>query len=311
MKKSIYIFGMVCLSIILMGTIFKASHLPGASILITIGLSSIAFLFLPFALGLLLKASDDKSLKFVYYAAFISFSVDFTGMLFKILHWPGAEWLMVIGIPLPFVLFLPAYISYHNKRKLKTDMSFFGIILFMIYLGVFSTLLALNASYTVFKSYAHSASSISETNSFLSYDLKQGEKTRSSASSLQLVKQIETLKQQLAISANTENSQFIYPDGSFSYETIYSKDKVLNLEQYNLAGLNDLNKELVIYYNTLNKLKKNNECIRLFEEIEAYRIPKYEADEPLLTKLPLITALNVLTDWQNKILLIEYYKTHI
>ena len=47
-------------------------------------------------------------LRFVYTAAFISFIIDFIGMAFKILHWPGAAILLIIGIPLPFILFLPA-----------------------------------------------------------------------------------------------------------------------------------------------------------------------------------------------------------
>jgi len=304
MKKSIYIFGMICLSTLLIGTIFKATHLPGAAILITIGLSSIAVLFIPLALGQLLKGTDDKLLKFVYWAAFVSFSFDFVGALFKILHWPGAEWLMVIGVPLPFVLFLPAYILYHNKRKLKANMSFFSIILFMIYLGVFSALLALSPNFIVYKGYTLSASSLSETNSFLSNELKQNNDKSTSNSTLQLVKQIEEMKQKLVISFEPDFKNLSLPDGSFNYATIRAKDKKLAYQAYNDAGLQAINQQLVKFFKVHETNDKNT--LRLMNEIEAYTLPLVNDEAPLITTLPIIAAINVLTDWQNKLLLIEY-----
>lgn len=304
MKKSIYIFGMVCLSTLLMGTIFKASHLPGAAILLTIGLSSLAVIFLPLALSLLLKETDDKLLKFVYYTAFISFSIDFIGALFKILHWPGAEWLMVIGLPLPFVLFLPAYITYHNKRKLKANMSFFSIILFMIYMGVFSTLLALRADFIVYKGYTLSASSLSETNSFLSNELKQRAAISASNTTIELVKQIEVMKQKLVISLEPEIKDLSFPDGSFNYADIRAKDKKLTYQDFNDAGLQSFNQLLIEFYKLHDSNDKNT--LRLMNEIDTYRLQRTDNEAPLITYLPIIAVMNVLTDWQNKLLLIEY-----
>jgi len=304
MKKSINIFGIFCLSTLLIGTIFKATHLPGAAILITIGLSSIAGIFIPLALKLLLKETDDKLLKFVYYAAFVSFSFDFVGALFKILHWPGAEWLMLIGVPLPFVLFLPAYILYHNKRKLKANMSFFSIILFMIYLGVFSALLALSPNFIVYKGYTLSASSLSETNSFLSNELKQGDELTTSNSTLQLVKQIEEMKQKLVFSFEPDFKNLSLPDGSFNYADVRAKDKKLAYQDFNNAGFQSINQQLMQFY----KLHETNDenTMRLVNEIEIYRLPRVNDEAPLITNLPIIAVINVLTDWQNKLLLIEY-----
>jgi hypothetical protein len=308
MKKSIYIFGMVCLSISLMGTIFKAAHLPGAAILLTIGLGSLALLFLPFALSLLLKETDDKLLKFVYYAAFISFSIDFIGALFKILHWPGAEWLMVIGLPLPFILFLPAYITYHNKRKLKANMSFFSIILFMIYMGVFSTFLALRADFMVYKGYIISASSLSETNRFLRTELKQSADISSLNSTELLVKQIETLKLKLVMVFEPEIKDLTLPDRSFNYADICAKDKKLAYEDFNNAGLQSINQQLIEFYKLYDNNDKNT--LRLMNESDTYRLQRTDNEAPLITYLPIIAVMNVLTDWQNKILLIEYLYNH-
>ena len=106
MKKSIYILGVISLSITLLATIFKVMHLAGAGVLLIAGLGGLTFVFLPLAFAKLLKSTDDKLLKFVFTAAYISFTVDFIGMLFKILHWPGAGLFLIVGIPLPFILFL-------------------------------------------------------------------------------------------------------------------------------------------------------------------------------------------------------------
>lgn len=297
---------MVCLSIILMGTIFKALHFPGANILILVGLSSTTFAFMPIALNLLLKATNDKLLKFVYIAGFISFGVDFIGMIFKIFHWPGASIFMIIGLPLPFVLFLPAYMTYHNKRKLKTDMKFFGILLFMVYLGVFSSLLAINPSRAAFYSYVKSATSLDETNTYLLNEFKQSNSHNISKEAALLVKQIEAAKQKLIIDAEPENKGLIYPNGKFNYDAVYGKDQKVTCEIINM--LEDINTPITEYYQLLNSYNKNENTTRLIEEIETYRSIRNDEQPPLLSELPLIVALSILNDWQNKILLIEYLK---
>lgn len=143
MSKTVNYLGMISLALVLVATILKVNHLPGAAIALILGLGSISIIFLPVAYVQLLTNTSDNLLKWVYHAAFISFFIDFVGMIFKVLHWPGASILMTIGVPLPFVLFLPLYMRYHNKRQLKTDSAFFSVVLFMIYLGVFSSLLAI------------------------------------------------------------------------------------------------------------------------------------------------------------------------
>jgi hypothetical protein len=45
-------------------------------------------------------------------------------------------------------------------------------------------------------------------------------------------------------------------------------------------------------------------------EIDTYRLQRTDNEAPLITYLPIIAVMNVLTDWQNKILLIEYLYNH-
>lgn len=300
MKKSSYIIGIISLSIILIGTTFKASHLPGASILLTVGIGCLSFIFLPIVYFQLLRSTNDGLLKWVYHAAFISFFIDFVGMLFKIMHWPGASKLLMIGIPLPFILFLPFYISYHNKRKLKTDNSFFGILLFMIYLGVFSSLLAINYSKDYIYSYITSVETIEIGNQNISNQLPKDSKA------LFMVDELQRIKKNLEMLDNKQYENSINNSKSINYRMLTAKDKKPGKATLRKAGIEKFNIEFERYKE--NVLKEDNSEItqRLFKEIDIYRVPKKEGDYPIIWQLTLINTLNILTDWQNKILLIEY-----
>jgi len=308
MKKSVYILGMICLSITLFAILFKISHWPGAGILLIAGIGSLTLIFLPVAYSEALKSTDDKLLKFLYTAALISFTFDFIGMLFKVMHWPGAGILMVIGIPLPFVLFLPAYIYYHIKRKLKTDLNFFAILLFMIYVGVFSTLLALRPGLEILTSYAHSTNELSDANKYLSTNTVENTASEISNSTQELVKQIEEIKHQLINAADQENNTLLKSDRSIDYTMIQSKDMKIFIDQLNEAGFKKFNESFDVFDKSLTAKNPNSNTNHLIEEINTFRLPKEKKDIPIIATLPLSLVMNTLTDWQNKLLLISYMR---
>ena len=152
MKKFIYISGIILINLQLIGVIFKISHWPGAGVLLSISIVLMVFLFFPIALVTSYMQHKDKSQLHLYLIAYLTIAFDSLGMLFKIMHWPGAGMLLIIGLPLPFVLFLPFYMRYHNKTKAKSDKNFFGLIFFMMYLAIISSLLAVDASKEVYDS---------------------------------------------------------------------------------------------------------------------------------------------------------------
>jgi hypothetical protein len=304
MKKNIYVTGIICLAIIFISTIFKISHIQGAGVILFTGIGSMILVFLPIAYWALLKSTSDKLLRFLFTAALISFSVDFIGMLFKVQHWPGAGLVMIVGIPLPFILFLPAYIIYHHKRKLKTDLNYFAIILFMIYLGVFSALMAIGPNYKNFMIIAHSTNELSEANQFMTIATKNEPEITQPAK--QLVKLIEEIKQKLLRSTNQDDNDYVQADGSIDYNGIERKELIVDPGLLNDAGLNLFNKDFTEFCNTIKGLYPNSNTSRLIDEIDDYRLPKCKGDVPIIYQLPLISILNVLNDWQNKLLLISY-----
>lgn len=146
MKKSVYLTGIACTILMLLGCMFKIMHWPGASIMLILSVFLFCFYFLPVALVYSYKSQEDSKYKVLHIITYIVFFICVMGVLFKIMHWPGAGIFLIVGLPLPFVLFLPAFLYYTKDDKNATTSNFLGIMFGLIFLAVFSVLLALTIS---------------------------------------------------------------------------------------------------------------------------------------------------------------------
>jgi len=54
--------------------------------------------------------------KFAFISGTLSMSLSTLGVLFKIMHWPGANVLMIFGFSIFALFFIPAYASYLYKK---------------------------------------------------------------------------------------------------------------------------------------------------------------------------------------------------
>ncbi len=142
MKKSLYITGIILLNLFMAGSILKIMHWPGANLFIGTSLGLFACIFLPLAFKESYKNESTKDLSIVYITGFISLFIGVLGAMFKIVHIPGANFLLLIGIPGPFVLFLPAYLKYAMKNNAVTLKSFLGVMFLLLYIAVFTAMLA-------------------------------------------------------------------------------------------------------------------------------------------------------------------------
>ncbi len=161
MKKSVYISGIVCANLMMFGSMFKVFHWPGSGIMLCSAVFLFCFMFLPFALMSSYACQEQKNNKWLYMVTFVVFSVSMMGALFKIMHWPGAGMFLVVGIPLPFVLFLPVYL--YQTRKENKSINYLGIMFGLTFLAVFSVLLSLNVSKNIMD---NAASNISGNDNF-------------------------------------------------------------------------------------------------------------------------------------------------
>lgn len=143
MKKILYISGIVAVNLLLFGALMKILHWPGANILLILAIATFVFWFIPASLINHFRSLDKPANPTLHILVFVVCLLDFVGALFKILHWPGANWLMIVGIPAPFILFLPVYLIRFNKQNRKPDGNFFAIMFLFVYIAIISVFLSL------------------------------------------------------------------------------------------------------------------------------------------------------------------------
>jgi hypothetical protein len=146
MKQKIYILGIISAMVLITGAMFKVQHWPAAQILLTLGTILLLVFFLPAALINHYRVNSNKQYKLLYLTTYVTCFVVFTAMLWKIQHWPFAGYAVLIGVPFPFVVFLPVWLYETSKIK-NFDINNTIYILFLLALqAVFSVLLALNVT---------------------------------------------------------------------------------------------------------------------------------------------------------------------
>ena len=107
MKKTLKIVGLGSVGLILAGALFKIFHWPGAGLFYVLGMVVFGLLFLPLMIVLKTRDEGPKLDKFVFGLGFLVAMSVTLGTLFKIMHWPGANMLMVSSLAGFMFVFLP------------------------------------------------------------------------------------------------------------------------------------------------------------------------------------------------------------
>ena len=260
MKKYIYISGILSANLMFLGAFAKVLHWPGGGFLLTLSVAIFCIIFLPFALYSSYQNNSPKRYKLLYIVSYVVFAFVFIGALFKVMHWPGAGWLLIIGIPLPLVLFLPVYLIQTRKDKKYSMVNFMGIMFGLTFITVFSAMLSINPTYSVLRGIE---------NEFLNNEQMittlTPESDEYSHSDIKIVKQkiinlqlliIQIKKELLLASGNNpvvnQSTNLIYLDNKeFPYEVLYHhnnlpielKNKIAGLQE-TLASSNIIDKDL-------------------------------------------------------------------
>jgi hypothetical protein len=140
MNSTMKISGYVSSLMILLGSIFKIQHWPGANVLILIGVFFLAVLFLPLLFILKFKSTEENNRSIVLsIIAFVSAALICIGILFRILHWPGARMMTMIGCTLLLLGYLPIYVLSIYKNTTNKINATATIILIIAGVGLFIT----------------------------------------------------------------------------------------------------------------------------------------------------------------------------
>lgn len=308
MKKLIYISGIVSANLMLFGSMFKVQHWPGAVILLTLSIFMFCVIFLPFALWSSYKNSSPRKYSLLYVVTFIVFAVVFVGALFKVMHWPGAQFFLIIGVPLPFVLFLPVYLIQTRKEKNYSIVNFMGIMFGMVFIAVFSVLLALNVSWNMLKNFENQfhynqnlvSNIYAEKGNFANNEnvLQKSE---------ELCKYIESVKNEILSASGNDRKEMLNSEIKLMDNTEIPSEKLFGKE--NIHVLDDLDKKIISFKETvlLSNLASNElkELTKSLFEISNNEegIVNWEKKEFIDFKL--IITLDALTRLESNVKFVE------
>jgi len=119
MKTLMKVSGFLAPLLIAFGALFKVLHYPGAGIILILGSFVAAFLFLPSVIYVLYAEQKESKRIAQYVFGFIAGFGYIFGTLFKIMHWPGANWVLILGIGTAALVFMPLWIT--NQLSKVTD----------------------------------------------------------------------------------------------------------------------------------------------------------------------------------------------
>lgn len=108
MKKVTFGFGLTSTFLLLAGTIFKLMHWPGANIMVLLGSALLVLAYLPLILRFKLKESPSNEYV-MHISGWVGLSFTVLGVLFKVLHWPGAAVILLGGISVMAFVYVPIY----------------------------------------------------------------------------------------------------------------------------------------------------------------------------------------------------------
>ena len=160
MKKFMYILGTIAPTLLILGALCKLQHWPGASVLIVLGSFLLGAVYLPvFAMVSMrdTRKKEKKVNKTLYVAGVITGFIFITGVLFKIMHWPGAGVALSVSVLLTVVFFIPVLVSHSLKDK-ENQLQNFSILIFVLsFMAVNIMVFALKVSKNVLHSMVVSA----------------------------------------------------------------------------------------------------------------------------------------------------------
>lgn len=135
MNKTIKIDVVIATLLLVVGSIFKHNHYPGANIMLGVGAAAGVLLFILLLWKMPVKEFTGLEITTVSVSS-VALIFTFLAFAFKILHWPGAAklvWIADIGIILSAVLFFIDMLREKEPLKLRLKAIAFFFILNLLF----------------------------------------------------------------------------------------------------------------------------------------------------------------------------------
>jgi len=140
MKNTLIRSGVFAVVLLVLGIVFKFMHWPGAAVLLVVSIATISQLFLPLVFILKSKESTGQLTKWILGIAILSGMAICMGTLFKAMHWPFANRLLIGAIGGMGLLFLPLYFFTGIKKTDTKINTILNTIFILVGCGLFLTL---------------------------------------------------------------------------------------------------------------------------------------------------------------------------
>ncbi|MCK5135353.1 MAG: hypothetical protein KAR19_06150 [Bacteroidales bacterium] len=155
MKKFMYILGTIAPSLLIVGAVCKLQHWPGAGVLITLGTFLLAAVYLPVFAMVSIRDTRKKGKRVnkpLYIAGVATGFIFLTGVLFKVMHWPGAGIALTFSVLLTVAVFIPILVTQALKDKENQVHNFSILIFILAFMAVNIMVFALKVSKNVLTS---------------------------------------------------------------------------------------------------------------------------------------------------------------
>jgi gliding motility-associated GldL-like protein len=173
MKKVMLLSGGILTALLTIGIILKFMHLPGAAIMIFLGVMMLSFVFLPLFFTLKIKEQRKPREKAIIGIATFAGILISIGVLFKIMHWPGANILCLVALGMMLFVFLPIYF-FSGIRNPETKVNTIVSSVFILY-GCALLIVLIRAPHATQAIYAANTDSLLRSERILSEQQRQTE----------------------------------------------------------------------------------------------------------------------------------------
>jgi hypothetical protein len=315
--------------LLMMGILFKVMHWPWAGPLLVLGWFLILFVFLPVLLYIKIKEATTAGEKRIFILGVIALIVFAASTLFKMMHWPGAGPLMIIGSLALVGIFLPLYTNMRYKMgELRTG-QFIYIITLTMYAVVLTSLIAMNVSKDILGIFVSEQSNATAINRYFekknaklaampldSSYVKQAEKIQQVQKGaalvksyiqdmkLKLVQEIEQLDRASALEAISEPQRLERKDNYDMVRHILLQPEGGSLGTNLRAKIKSF-RELVMPLTSTDKELSESIFVLVDTPSETENGETYDWELFLLAGAPQITALGILSRLEKNINQVE------
>ncbi|MFL5753907.1 MAG: hypothetical protein ACJ76F_10910 [Bacteroidia bacterium] len=269
-SKLLAVFGGITFFFIGLTTVGKFMHWPGSALFMLVEFIFPAIFVLPGLMFIKLKGAENSKQRAFIFSGHLSLSLLMLGLVFKIMHWPGASALTLLGVALLLLIYIPfALMLYNNdegRKKLKRILLIIPLITLLAFyvFGVGASSGILNSFINIDNSIKESESSPSAKRLLYYSLMKQmndssvfyAKAMKVKSISDDLYNHIENLKAYLI--SQTDRKPFVSPSPKLS--EVDSKDNV------------DIPTFILIGNDELNLAKGAYSAVELRNKIEVYRM---------------------------------------